>query len=257
MAAQHLAGDRSLAELIPPDSCVGAKLRNFSHIELISVRCDDGRIRSVRCHDPLIAGELRRAAGDRLVPGETGPIELFVTTPLEGSGPPRIYDGRAERRGRPRTCDDAVRIADEVLGEVTTRHATPHMGGRLQLRYKLLTREDRAVLVPTGADRSARDGRALRSAGWESSVGRAELHSDGTVSAPAAMTTPRRFDSSQVLVLCPGAADREFSQVFMDIVELDPATPADQRRGLLQRYADFVEECRIVDLDTAWSSLLS
>ena len=116
-AAQALAGDRSLAELVPLDSCLGSKLRNHDDVPLVRRRGAAGRVRSVRSHPPAVVGRVRDLFGEAREEADRGPIEAFVVTPLEGSGPVRVFDGQGRRRGRPRSVDAVVAVVDHILGE--------------------------------------------------------------------------------------------------------------------------------------------
>lgn len=186
LVAEVLDGTRSVAELVPAESCLGSKLRNADDVALISIRCPDGAIRSVRCHDDDVAARLRTAAGDRLATGERGPVEAFVVTPLEGSGPVRVYDGLGRRRGRPRSVAETVTTIDEILGEVTTRHRTG-IDAPLALAMYLAVRADRAVLLPAETLEDYRNRRDLRRAGWSTSAGVAMVHPDGRLARPSAL----------------------------------------------------------------------
>lgn len=186
IAAAVLAGERSAAELVPPDSCLGAKLRDGDHVPLINIRCVDGQVRSVRCHDARVAAELCRRVGDRSVTtGERGPVEAFVVSPLEGDGPVRIYDGRGSRRGRPRTAGEAVDVVDQILGERMVA-AGGHPAGRLPLSAALVHRGDHGVLVPPDSLGEPRVARDLIAAGWTPTWGAAEVLNGGAVSPPSA-----------------------------------------------------------------------
>lgn len=111
-----LPAGRSPAEMIPAESCVGAKLRNDEEVPLLTYDLGGGQLVSVRCHAPDVAEALRMNGADRLVEGARGPIVAFVVTPLQGRGPLRIYDEFARRWGRPRSTEEAVEVVDGLLG---------------------------------------------------------------------------------------------------------------------------------------------
>lgn len=167
MAAAVMAGDRSAAELVPIDSCLGSKLRSDDSVPLVSIRGRDGKVRSVRCHDPEVEAALVAVAGGRIVVSERGPVEAFVVTPLEGQGPLRIYDGRGRRVGRPRTTGDAVAVVDGLLGVAEVRGGQDPIGPMLLTRTLAHHPDHGPVLVPMGVNEERGARRALREAGWE------------------------------------------------------------------------------------------
>lgn len=117
---RSLLDGRSPAELVPPESCLGMKLRLAEPATVVEVPFVDRSI-SVRCTDPVFVRELEltfegarsRSAGGR----NHGSVEAFVVPPLEGDGPLRIFDGRGRRRGRPRSRHEALAIVDQILAE--------------------------------------------------------------------------------------------------------------------------------------------
>jgi len=187
LAAAVLTDRRSAAELLPPDSCIGSKLRNDETVDLVSIRCQDDKVRSVRCHDAAVARALVDRAGDLLASdGERGPIEAFVVTPLEGDGPLRIYDGRGRRRGRPRGVPAAVEVIDQLLGEATARRASG-LDAPIVLNASLATRGSRSLLIdPPLLDRWV-DRKRMVSDDWMIADGRALAVSGGRVALPSAM----------------------------------------------------------------------
>ncbi len=192
LAEQLMDGTRSAAELVPRDSCLGSKLRNDDEVPLLTVRCGDGRLRSVRCHDARVLDLLTELAGARLAdPSGRGPIEAFVVTPLEGDGPLRIYDHRGERRGRPRTVDDAVAVVDELLGEAEVRdgHAPD---GDVLLNGHIARRGDEALLLARDAVAAYRPRRDLRRQGWSLAAGLAVVVDDECLVVPSGLGEPTR-----------------------------------------------------------------
>jgi hypothetical protein len=190
-------GRRSAAELVPPDSCLGAKLRNDDDVPLVSLRGTDGIVRSVRCHDVEVALALEASAGEALV-AERGPVEAFVVTPLEGHGPLRIYDGRGRRRGRPRTPVEAADVVDQLLGEAAARSAsnTPPV---IVLNATIGTREGRVQLLAPDVldDHAAR--RALARQGWAISTAPAVLTLDGRIGYPRGVGEAQLFPLDAVV----------------------------------------------------------
>ena len=274
-AAEALAGDRSVAELVPLDSCLGSKLRNHDDVPLVSVRGADHKVRSVRCHDAAVAERLRLLAGERLVTsGERGPVEAFVVTPLEGDGPLRIFDGRGQRRGRPRSVEEATTVVDQILGEKAAvssyayqQTETPDAESVDAVNArKPSTSGDPAGLVPLGlALLGSGDGRTwlvplelldgwglaarLKGAGLSPTWGRAVLETDGQISAPSAVSSPA-VSAPTAEVLVPGAAelspaDRLHLLLGDDALLGDPHV---NRVELLGRMASLAETLR-------WSSL--
>lgn len=234
IAAAALGGERSMAELVPAGSCLGEKLRAGEDAPLLSFRCVDGQVRSVRCDDELVAAELQRRAGDRLLTtSERGPVEAFVVTPWEGEGPVRIYDGQGRRRGRPRTPGDAVDVVDQLLGECVDPEG-PGTSADLPLRAALVvqvsdstaTPDPVGVLVPRAVVELPRVARRLARAGWTVTWAHARSRSDGHVAAPSGLgwvtpatkhvTLPRRPEDiaptgavALSLATTPGCLDTE------------------------------------------------
>ena len=182
LAAQAAAGGRSLAELVPADSCLGSKLRNDDAVPLVTIRCADGRPRSIRCHHPEVADVLRERAGPGLEPSATrGPIEAFVVTPLEGDGPVRIFDGQGRRRGRPRTVMQAVEVVDQIPGERTVAESgRDDSADVLALPFQLIGGHDgHGVLVPPDALEGVGLVSRLTEAGWVPTWGDVQVTADG------------------------------------------------------------------------------
>ncbi len=190
-AAEVLAGDRSAAELVPADTCLGFKLRNDESVALVSRRGPDGRVRSVRCHDAEVAEVLRSRFGAVNESVERGPIEAFVVTPLEGCGPVRIYDGVGRRRGRPRSSADAAAVVDQILGERETASVAgvELPGAPLPLPLVLVGGPDGVDhLVPLDSLRGVGLVNRLVSSGYRPTFGRAVLSDDGVVTSPGSFT---------------------------------------------------------------------
>ena len=191
VAKQVLIGDRSPAELVPRDSCLGSKLRNDDDVPLLSFHCRDGRVRSVRCHSEGVAAQLRSLAGDRLVPNDDrGPIVAFVVTPLEGVGPVRIYDGQGRRRGRPRSVSEAARVVDGLLGAHREAFNEPSADSPLLLRLVLLRLGEETMLVPDGALDDPAAQRTWRRRGWEITWVNSIIDATGKVLPVGELTLP-------------------------------------------------------------------
>ena len=219
-AVQAITGDRSLAELVPPDSCLGSKLRNDEETPLVTIRCADDRLRSVRCHDPEVAEALRARAGELLErDGSRGPIEVFVVTPLEGDGPARIYDGHGGRRGRPRTVGQAVDVVDQILGERTVEESgDARRTNLLTLPFLLIGGpNDEGFLVPPDALEVPGLVANLLRHGWTPTWGDAEVTSDG-VRAPSALGGAAAA-APHVTVLLPGVESVEPAQRSLMLLE--------------------------------------
>ena len=116
LIAEILAGNRSIAELVPPDSCLGYKLRIGQPAAEITLELGDSNA-SIRCDDPAVESALRLALGTYIVDDGKGPTIAFVVAPLEGDGPCRVFDAAGRRRGRPRTPDEVIDVVSQLLAE--------------------------------------------------------------------------------------------------------------------------------------------
>ena len=253
--AEALAGDRSPAELVPPDSCLGSKLRDREDVPLVSIRCDDDRIRSVRCHDPKVESALRDLAGDRLVEGhERGPVVAFVVTPLEGQGPVRIYDGRGARRGRPRTAGEAADVVDQLLGENQALDAGCDSSALIPLDAALAHRGGEGLLVPLGllTERELRN--ELIEQGWVISHGRAGLEADGSLATPSASGTGVRMPAGAVRVIVPMDAQSGPASNLRYVV-LGGCAEFGGRHAALERVRRFAEVVRPIGLQPSGPGL--
>lgn len=196
-ASRLAKGDRSVAELAPIDSCMGSKLRNFESVPLLSFRGPDKVVRSVRCHSPEVADSLRDRGEHQLVPSaERGPVEAFVVTPMDGVGPLRIYDGKGERRGRPRSFPEAASIVDQILGERSQRDAMAvgeieANGSLFGLDMQLHEAPDgSSVLMPKDALLGWGVPEQLKQAGWTLTWANASVQEDASVVAPSLFGQP-------------------------------------------------------------------
>lgn len=241
VAEQVLIGDRSPAELVPRDSCLGSKLRNDDDVPLLSFHCRDGQVRSVRCHSDEVADVLRGMAGDRLVQtDERGPIVAFVVTPLEGRGPVRIYDGQGRRRGRPSTVSEAARVVDGLLGAHREAFQEPSAASLLPLRTVMLRRGMDTMLVPDGALDDPVVRRAWRRDGWEITWVNCAIGASGALRPLRELTPPEEI-TGQVVV---SVGEQGRADDFLAFVALPPARDAGTRQALLTRACAFLSDVR-------------
>lgn len=197
LAEELMGGRRSVAELVPAGSCLGQKLRIGEDAEVVSICCPDGAVRSVRCDDPNVVDALVARAGSLLAPdGTRGPVEAFVTVPFEGDGPRRVYDGRGERRGRPRTVDQIVDLVDRLIGEATLLGGSSPAGGPL-LTATVARRNGEALLVHRSLDSEYHIRQELRRDGWELTGAAATVYEGHELGWATALGDPGRvpFDA--------------------------------------------------------------
>ena len=116
--------------------------------------------------------------------GTRGPVEVFVTTPFEGDGPRRVYDGSGERRGRPRTVAELVDLVDRLLGEATMK-ASDTAGS--MLAPTLGRRGDEAMLVHRAIEQDHLARGELRREGWDLTGVAAVMFEDRTIGCTAAL----------------------------------------------------------------------
>lgn len=236
-----VAGDRSLAEMIPRDSCLGSKLRNDESVPLLTFRCSDGRLRSVRCHSPEVADLLRSRGAQVLVgDGSGGAIVVFVVTPLEGLGPLRVYDARGQRVGRPRSIDEAADIADSLLAAHRWETSGVDAGMPLRLRFHTVTRGNEQCLIPEGLmlDRSV--ARLLRSRGWSMDWGHLHLERNGTVHRLTELGGASPPLGSRILV---GGDARPFQ--LLPYIEFPEIEDRATREQILQRACEFADRAEL------------
>lgn len=246
VAEQVLIGERSPAELVPRDSCLGSKLRNDEDVPLVSFRCRDGRIRSVRCHSPAVADELRRLAGDRVVEtDERGPVVAFVVTPLEGSGPLRIYDAAGRRRGRPRTASEAARVVDGLLGAHHVAFEKPSTDSLLPLRLLVLRRGDDVTLVPERALYDRRAQRQWQRHGWTITWSSAGIDHVGLIVPLTGLTESSPLRG--LVTIDVGESLRRTE--LLRLVVLPSTANIAARQALLSRVVTFVSDARTPSLN--------
>lgn len=177
---------RSPAELIPLDSCVGSKLRNHEDVPLLSFRCSDGELRSIRCHSAEVEHGLVELGCVRVHPDDRrGPIVAFVVAPLEGVGPIRIYNGNGQRHGRPRSAAEAIRVVDGLLGAYAASNTT-----RVLADISTLMRDDELLMVPAEWTTDIDRVRRWRRDGWQPSWASTSLDTDGELRTAAELTHP-------------------------------------------------------------------
>jgi hypothetical protein len=181
---------------------------------------------------------LAERARDRLVSdGASGPVEVFVTIPFEGDGPRRVYDGRGERRGRPRAVDEVVDLVDRLLGEATMK-ATD--GPDSMVMSVLLARRGHEVMLvhrAVEADHRARG--ELRRAGWELTGVAAALFDDRTVGCPSALGVSSRVSFDAVR---PGPILRGFTAPEMLVQIVGNGTVNASMPATLDLLVDLVTE---------------
>ena len=229
-------GDRSPAELIPADSCVGSKLRNSDDVPLLSFRGSDGRIRSVRCHSDEVADVLReRGAASLVESGERGPVLAFVVTPLEGVGPARVYDAFGRRRGRPRGVGEVVDLIDGLFTAHRLAVEEPSSTSLIPLRLTALCRGGEAVLVPEPTLDDAAIRSAWRSDGWAITWSRGALGGDGMVALPTELSSYELPNQRSIHL-----AGSPVPAGVMSLVAMPPSDDRSVRQALLERTCAFV-----------------
>lgn len=236
--AQIMAGDRSPAELAGPDTCVGARLRAGDDIPLTNIQSPGGHVLSVRCQDDHVRVLLEERFGDRVVVDERGPVCVFTTTAFEGTGPVRVYDGNAQRRGRPRSPLETVDLVDHLLGEHDALMSGFEPAGPLAVPLAVANRSDQTILIPARIGDEANLHQILRKQGWTLISTSAWIDARGHVAVPtlSGPTTPVGADAT--LVLPNGISDAEL------VIHLTPLVPVDpeHRQVALDRIGDFVEQ---------------
>lgn len=236
--AQIMAGDRSPAELAGPDTCVGARLRAGDDIPLTNIQSPGGHVLSVRCQDDHVRVLLEERFGDRVVVDERGPVCVFTTTAFEGTGPVRVYDGNAQRRGRPRSPLETVDLVDHLLGEHDALMSGFEPAGPLAVPLAVATRGDQTILIPTSGADEASLHQILRKQGWTLIFTSAWIDARGHVAVPtlSGLGTPIVADTT--LILPNGVPDAELVILLTPLVPVDP----EHRQVALDRIGDFVEQ---------------
>lgn len=138
-----LTGRKSLVEAIPPDSCLGSRLRLAAAAErpALVLGTPDGPAR-VLCTDQRVEDILQSY---RVSTGR-GPVHAIVAGPLKGVSPPRVYDSRGIRVGRPRTATEAAVLVGHVLREAASPgYCSPE---HMVLRGKVVVLDGRVVVIP-------------------------------------------------------------------------------------------------------------
>lgn len=204
VSAGLMEGVHSVAELVPPDSCLGVKLRLGDDIDEFRLVVPDDRgggALAVRCSAPVLTPQLRN-----LAPAYDGsaPVEAFVIAPLEGDGPVRVFDGRGRRRGRPRSSAQVVSLVAALLGETAWRSRPFGTGQPLLIESGLLLHRGRWLLAPKALSSDPHVLRAFRREDTAVSDFAALLHDDLTFSSPSlASTAADRVPIGEVTLLLP------------------------------------------------------
>lgn len=193
--------DQSPAELAPPDSCTGRRLRLDQDGFFVTLWDAHGHPRSIRSTErrylELIEHEVRDS-GLRVTIGRSGPTEVFVVAPLEGCGPVRIYDRWARRRGRPRSDVELVGVIDQLFGDAVSA-VDQRLGVVQRLALVLAVSPDgQTWLLPSdlGLDRHL-PSRARR-LGWEIASATAILRPDGSVGTPLCFSSPDWYHAGEI-----------------------------------------------------------
>ena len=249
-----VSGERSIAEMVPLDSCLGSKLRNVDDVPLLSVKGVDGVVRSVRCHDPLVENALRDLIGNDLLTSQRGRIDAFVVTPLEGVGPNRVYDGAGVRRGRPRTPQESAELVNQLLGETAALTDAAMPGGPVPLELGLLTkREGPSVLIPLVLLAERGVPTALRAAGWSIGWQRSQVQSGGALRAPTAGGSSDL--GADVVIAVPAEGDLSLARQVSELVGYVHPVPRD-RAEILDRLVNLAARARWVTRSSG-SALIS
>lgn len=251
-----MAGDRSPAELAPIDSCLGSKLRNLEEVPLLNVRCSDGRVRSIRCHDPAVAEVLAERYGQALAVDERGPIAAFVVTPLEGDGPRRVFDGLGRRRGRPRSIEEVADLVDQILGEATIVGSGWGPEVPLALDLVALSRHgEQVVLVPSEVLHARGVIGALRASGWIASATEVSLDLHGRVSIPTAVSTIGSKPLHEPVIAMGRAGLTSAQKVRMLMRPM--IVPVEHRAQIIRRLAELAGAATWVPFDGPLASVLA
>ena len=177
LVAEILAGNRSIAELVPSDSCLGYKLRIGQPTAEITVDLGDSKA-SIRCDDPAVESALRMTFGAYIVDDGKGPTIAFVVAPLEGNGPCRVFDAAGRRRGRPRTPDEVIDVVSQLLAErVSACDDTT-----VRLNWGGLVADESGVLIAPRLLGQPRIGAAARTVALSLADCQPVLENDGTLS---------------------------------------------------------------------------
>lgn len=186
----------ALTDIVTADTCVGFKLRadEPSHDLLVDL---GGETTRVRVDDPDTHDLLRTSLGARVrddrrfaslaelddpAARDGIGVTAYVVAPLDGVGPPRVYDRWGERVGRPRDTGDTVAIVGHLLAE---QQPVPATSGVLVHAFPILV-PDGCVLVSDIFRTAPRLHRQVRRLGWDvSEARRAIVRRDGWVEIEA------------------------------------------------------------------------
>lgn len=240
IAAEALTGQRSLVELVPPDSCLGFKLRLGEDVDVVS-GCVSESPMSIRSDHPDITPELRSVLAG---PSEGGPVVAFVVAPFEGDGPCRVFDAAGRRRGRPRTTSEVVDLVRGIVAERVSDTA----GHPTRLRWAVLCRGSDAVLVSPALLELPRVGAAARARGIEFFDVQPLLNDDGSVTIDCSDDVrPLRVKG----VLFRHTGDVALGPLVLEDLLLGTTVEDPSRRStLLEAAATLVAGAELVRLDT-------
>lgn len=143
-----LLDSTSLIDVLPADSCLGAQLRVGTIADVIVVRTGEAHVGVRSTHQPttdLLLAKLGDRAAGSIVTTAAGPaaIHAYVIGPLEGSGPPRVFDRFAQRVGRPRSASDATTIVGHLLNEAES----PAAPGTMVKALPIVIRDECVLLA--------------------------------------------------------------------------------------------------------------
>lgn len=116
-------GPRSIAELVPGNTCLGQRLRNDD--QLIQL-CFDGPLGpfSVRTNHVNTASTLRCLGGSSDKHGAF-PVRAFAVAPFAGSGPVRVYDALGRRVGRPSSDETVLASIEDAVSATVVSGSFP------------------------------------------------------------------------------------------------------------------------------------
>ena len=251
-AAQFSGGGsadaRSPAELVPPHSCLGEKLRLAEPADRICV-LHRGHRAVIRCDAPDVSKMLRRRLPvvEDADPELSGATEVFVVKPLEGIGPVRVFDRFGRRRGRPRTDSEVAELVLELLAEQIDGLAGCGPD-TIRTRARALHSDAGCVMVPA----------RLEQAGWRLWVGMRrrglELSStDVAFDRSSICSVPRLGGTARSLgplrgILLVGASGKPAERRDLVTELVDPAIEAAERQEILERTVELVAGAAMLHL---------
>ena len=244
LIAEILAGNRSIAELVPADSCLGYKLRIGQPAAEITVDLGDSNA-SIRCDDPVVESALRRSLGTHICDGERGPTIAFVVAPLEGNGPCRVFDAAGRRRGRPRTPDEIVDVISQLLAErVNARDDTI-----VRLTWGGLISDESGVLVAPQLLGQPRIGAAARTVALSLADCQPVLDNGGRLSYRTTLGTsalPDTFDVKGIVLADDLNGNGPGPAAIIELLHEVTIDDDDQRRQQLRSAMQLVQKATLV-----------